>query len=55
MSFLFHYIFAQYQYGWSALLIAAQKGHQEITELLLNNGAAVDLQTKVLVYGLVAM
>ena len=37
-----------YQTGVSPLYIAAQNGHKELAELLLKDGAAVDLQTEVL-------
>ncbi len=35
--------------GWSALLVASQKGHAEVAKILLENGAQVDLQDALLI------
>ena len=35
------------QYGWTALYIAAQNGHREVVELLLQHGADVNAKDKV--------
>ena len=35
------------QYGWSSLMKASEKGHNEIVRILLSSGAKVDLTNQV--------
>ena len=38
------------QDGWTALMLSCQNGHERVVEMLLNGGATVDMQAKVLLY-----
>ena len=37
------YLFVCTQAGWSPLMVAAEHGHPEVVEILLNNNARIDL------------
>ena len=41
-----------FQDGWSALYVASANGHTSVVELLIESGAQLDIQTKVLQYQL---
>ena len=49
---VFHRVVCSYririQNGWSALLIAAEHGHSEMVELLLQHKASIDFQDRVM-------
>jgi len=41
------------QDGWTALMFSCKHGHERVVETLLNGGATVDIQAKVLLYWIV--
>ena len=41
-------VFIVFQESWNALMWTAQNGHTEVAKLLLERGARVDMQDKVL-------
>ena len=44
-----------YQDGWTALMIASEKGHKEVVKLLLDHGANINMQNKVSVTDMIYM
>jgi len=46
-------LFFSLQDGWMALMFSCEHGHESVVETLLNGGATVDMQEKVLVYWIV--
>ena len=38
--------------GWTALMFSCKHGHERVMKTLLNGGATVDMQAKVLLYSI---
>ena len=50
MNYVYIVLHHSLQDGNTPLILASQKGHKDIVEVLLNHGAEVDLPNKVSVY-----